>query len=101
MDILKKMENKVCSACSGSGCYCSGKCGACNGTGLEYSKDDILEEYKKLTIKANNKIDNLKDTIKRALAIESLWLPATVDIEHEDEAKALHMTRALFLEAIK
>lgn len=36
-------KEKACTACSGSGYYCSGKCGACNGTGLEYSKDDIIE----------------------------------------------------------
>ena len=45
-------KEKTCTACSGSGYYCGCICGACNGTGLEYSKDDIIEaleaELKKL-----------------------------------------------------
>ena len=36
-------KEKACTACSGSGRYCSGKCGACNGSGLEYSKDEIIK----------------------------------------------------------
>ena len=36
-------KEKTCTACSGSGYYCGRACGACNGTGLEYSKDDIIE----------------------------------------------------------
>lgn len=36
-------KEKTCTACSGAGYYCGRACGACDGTGLEYSKDDIIE----------------------------------------------------------
>ena len=38
---IKEIQEKECTACSGSGCYCDGACGGCDGTGLEYSKYDI------------------------------------------------------------
>ena len=51
-------KEKTCTACSGSGHYCGSNCGACNGTGLEYSKDDIIEaleaELKKLQNTSSN-----------------------------------------------
>ena len=51
-------KEKACTACSGFGYYCGRACGACNGTGLEYSKDDIIEaleaELKKLQNKSPN-----------------------------------------------
>tara|TARA_R110000850_G_scaffold19474_1_gene58981 strand:+ start:2117 stop:2335 length:219 start_codon:yes stop_codon:yes gene_type:complete len=33
--VLDPVIKSVCTACSGSGCYCGVDCGACDGTGLE------------------------------------------------------------------
>lgn len=35
---VKGWKLQDCTACSGSGYYCGGKCGACNGTGKERHK---------------------------------------------------------------
>lgn len=44
--------------------------------------------------------DRLKNVIRGALRIESLWLPAVVSKEHEHEVIALHMMRDNFLAAL-
>ena len=51
-------KEKTCTACSGSGYYCGRNCGACNGTGLEYSKDDIIEALESELEKLQNKSSN-------------------------------------------
>ena len=51
-------KEKTCTACSGSGYYCGRECGACNGTGLEYSKDDIIEALEAELEKLQNKLSN-------------------------------------------
>lgn len=38
---IKEIQEKECTACSGSGYYCGSNCGACNGTGKEYDRDDV------------------------------------------------------------
>ncbi len=55
-EIIEAMAEKACTACSGSGHYCSGKCGACNGTGLEYSRDEILDKYKEYVIELEEQL---------------------------------------------
>lgn len=49
---------KDCTACSGSSYYCGGPCGACNGTGKEYSEGELLEALKSeiKVLKEENKI---------------------------------------------
>ena len=51
-------KEKTCTACSGSGYYCGRNCGACNGTGLEYSKDDIIEALEAELEKLQNTSSN-------------------------------------------
>ncbi len=57
---IKKLELEECTACSGSGCYCGGDCGACKGTGLEYSNEYILTLKENLIHEQNILIDKLK-----------------------------------------
>ncbi len=60
-----------------------------------------VRELETYTAELEKNLDIAIEVIKRALSIEPLWVPDTVDVEHEDEAKALHSMRTEFLTFLK
>lgn len=66
MNEIKALREEACTACSGSGYYTTGKCGACNGSGKEFSEDEILTEI-------NNRYEAMKlkeNTMSQWISIE-------------------------------
>ena len=60
---------KECTACSGSGYYCGRKCGSCNGTGLEYSKDDQITLMIEQMVGMKDQIEQLTKEMDEAVMI--------------------------------
>lgn len=48
-----------------------------------------------------NMIESMTKAVEGALRIDALWIYETASIEHEEEAKALHLMRQSFLDALE
>jgi len=76
---------------------------ACGRDGAE----ETTTNWKAVTCKGCLKVHhadlvkNLKDAVNGMLKISPLWLPDTVSIEYEDEARALHGARTQMIKALK
>jgi uncharacterized Zn finger protein (UPF0148 family) len=57
---IDKLIEKECTAYSGSCPYCGRKCGACDVTGLEYSKDEIIKVLRAELARLQQKIKELE-----------------------------------------
>jgi hypothetical protein len=91
-------KEKACTACSGSGHYGGKNCASCNGTGLEYSKDDVIEaleiELEKLKNTQKGKIIKIwwvfgRDTYSPCGGLDDLENTFETEDEAIEYAKAI------------
>ncbi len=62
-DELQKFKDAKCIACSGSGGYCGGPCGACNGTGLEHTPEEVFAKLEEHNVELQKKLKRIKEII--------------------------------------